>query len=115
MCLQSCLCAAAPVTMLLCSLALLHDLLPSLLPLCLSLATCADLFAGSHDALTLLSHKIIPGTVIVFDELLNYKRFREHEVSFACFHIPRHSQLGCGLLSPAVAMPHTHRASVCVL
>ena len=40
----------------------------------------ADLFAGSHDALTLLSHKIIPGTVIVFDELINYKRYREHEV-----------------------------------
>ena len=47
----------------------------------LTAALVADLFAGAHDALTLLSHKIIPGTVIVFDELFNYKRFREHEAS----------------------------------
>lgn len=39
-----------------------------------------DLYAGAHDAFTFLSHKIIPGTVIVFDELVNYKLYREHEV-----------------------------------
>ena len=39
-----------------------------------------DLYAGSRDALTLLSHKIVPGTVLLFDELVNYNTYREHEV-----------------------------------
>ena len=44
---------------------------------------CADcdLFAGANDALTLLSHKIVPGTVILFDELINYNRYKENEVN----------------------------------
>ena len=39
-----------------------------------------DLYAGAHDAFTLLSHKIVPGTLIIFDEIINYKLYREHEV-----------------------------------
>ncbi|KAK9802857.1 hypothetical protein WJX73_009424 [Symbiochloris irregularis] len=39
-----------------------------------------DLFAGARDALTLLSHKIVPGTVILFDELINYNRFKDNEL-----------------------------------
>ena len=39
-----------------------------------------DLYAGAHDALTLLAHKVVPGTVILFDELVNYKLYRLHEV-----------------------------------
>ena len=39
-----------------------------------------DLYAGAHDAFTLLSHKIVPGTIILFDEIVNYKLYREHEV-----------------------------------
>ncbi|KAK9810924.1 hypothetical protein WJX73_008707 [Symbiochloris irregularis] len=38
-----------------------------------------DLFAGARDALSLLSHKIVPGTVILFDELINYNRYRDNE------------------------------------
>lgn len=41
-----------------------------------------DLFVGAHDALTLLSHKIVPGTVLLFDELINYNRFADNEVGF---------------------------------
>ena len=51
----------------------------------------ADLSAGAHDALTLLSHKIIPGTVIVFDELINYQHFREHEVQLASGSLLAHA------------------------
>lgn len=40
-----------------------------------------DLFAGAHDALTMLSHKIVPGTVILFDELINYNRYKDNEVT----------------------------------
>ena len=68
-----------------------------------------DLYAGSKDAFTLLSHKIVPGTVIrlavtmqlplhvlggrdrppvlqiiLFDELGNYKNYRDHEIK--AFH-----------------------------
>ena len=43
-----------------------------------------DLYAGSRDALTLLSHKIVPGTVLLFDELVNYNTYREHEVRPPC-------------------------------
>ena len=32
--------------------------------------TVGDLYAGAHDAFTLLSHKIVPGTLILFDELV---------------------------------------------
>lgn len=39
-----------------------------------------DLYAGAHDAFTLLSHKIVPGTIILFDELVNYQQYRLHEV-----------------------------------
>ena len=39
-----------------------------------------DLYAGARDALMLLSDRIRPGTVIVFDDLVNYNNYREHEV-----------------------------------
>lgn len=66
-----------------------------------------DLYAGSRDALTLLSHKIVPGTVILFDELVNYNTYREHEVCPACLLLARHiccqsaqRQLWIGLVHP---------------
>lgn len=43
-------------------------------------AADCDLFVGAQDALTLLNHKIVPGTVLLFDELINYNRFKENEV-----------------------------------
>jgi hypothetical protein len=39
-----------------------------------------DLYTGAIQALTLLTDRIHPGTVIVFDELINYPNFRDHEV-----------------------------------
>eukprot|EP01062_Namystynia_karyoxenos_P048804 TRINITY_DN37280_c0_g1_i2.p1 TRINITY_DN37280_c0_g1~~TRINITY_DN37280_c0_g1_i2.p1 ORF type:complete len:504 (+),score=114.33 TRINITY_DN37280_c0_g1_i2:80-1513(+) len=39
-----------------------------------------DLYQGARDALTLLSPRITPGTLIHFDELVGYKGYREHEV-----------------------------------
>ena len=39
-----------------------------------------DLYAGSKDIFDILDHKIVPGTVILFDELVNYKAYKEHEV-----------------------------------
>jgi hypothetical protein len=39
-----------------------------------------DLYASTRDALLYLSPLIQPGTVLVFDELINYPRFAEHEV-----------------------------------
>jgi Macrocin-O-methyltransferase (TylF) len=35
-----------------------------------------DLYAGAHDALTLLSDRISPGALLVFDELVNYPEYR---------------------------------------
>jgi len=39
-----------------------------------------DLYAGARDALGLLSPLIRPGTVLVFDDLINYASYKEHEV-----------------------------------
>jgi hypothetical protein len=39
-----------------------------------------DLYAGARDALALLSPLIRPGTVLVFDDLINYAAYRDHEV-----------------------------------
>jgi hypothetical protein len=39
-----------------------------------------DLYAGSKDALELLKEYIVPGCVLIFDELLHYPEYREHEV-----------------------------------
>ena len=39
-----------------------------------------DLYAGARDALALLSPLIRPGTVLVFDDLINYAAYKEHEV-----------------------------------
>jgi hypothetical protein len=39
-----------------------------------------DLYAGARDALGLLSPLIRPGTVLVFDDLINYAAYKEHEV-----------------------------------
>ena len=38
-----------------------------------------DLYAGARDALSLLSPLIRPGTVLVFDDLVNYPAYRDHE------------------------------------
>lgn len=39
-----------------------------------------DLYAGAKDIFSYLNEKIVPGTVILFDELVNYKLYKEHEV-----------------------------------
>jgi hypothetical protein len=39
-----------------------------------------DLYLGAIEALTLLTDRIHPGTVIVFDELIGYPAYRQHEV-----------------------------------
>lgn len=57
----------------------MHDRQAGEIPLAYLHVDC-DLYAGSKDIFTLLNHKIVPGTVIVFDELVNYKLYKEHEV-----------------------------------
>lgn len=47
-----------------------------------------DLFIGARDAFTLLNHKIVAGTVILFDELINYNQYKEHEVSAGSISSP---------------------------
>lgn len=39
-----------------------------------------DLYAGARDALTTLAPKLVVGTVIVFDDLVNYQYFKDHEL-----------------------------------
>ena len=39
-----------------------------------------DIYSGARDALTLLTPKIRAGTVIVFDDLVNYQHFRDGEM-----------------------------------
>lgn len=39
-----------------------------------------DLYAGAIDALTLLDKYIAPGCVLLFDDLINYPGYREHEI-----------------------------------
>lgn len=43
-----------------------------------SVSMCAD--AGAIDALTLLDKYIAPGCVLLFDDLINYPGYREHEI-----------------------------------
>ena len=38
-----------------------------------------DLYAGARDALSLLSPLLRPGAVLVFDDLVNYPAYRDHE------------------------------------
>lgn len=39
-----------------------------------------DLYAGAIDALTLLDKYIAPGCVLLFDDLINYPDYRDHEI-----------------------------------
>ena len=39
-----------------------------------------DDVAGAIDALTLLDKYIAPGCVLLFDDLINYPNYREHEI-----------------------------------
>lgn len=39
-----------------------------------------DLYQGAIQALTLLTPRIRRGTVLLFDDLINYNRYREHEM-----------------------------------
>jgi hypothetical protein len=39
----------------------------------------ADLYSSTRDVLTILRDRIVPGTVIQFDEFFNYPAWREHE------------------------------------
>ncbi len=38
-----------------------------------------DLYSSTHTVLTLLKDRIVPGTVIIFDEFYNYENYRHHE------------------------------------
>lgn len=38
-----------------------------------------DLYRGASEVLHLLSDHIVPGTVLLFDDLINYPAYREHE------------------------------------
>lgn len=38
-----------------------------------------DIYSSTRDIFNLLGHRIIPGTVIVFDEYLNYPSWEQHE------------------------------------
>lgn len=39
-----------------------------------------DLYSSTKCVLTLLKDRIVPGTVIVFDELINYTGYEDHEI-----------------------------------
>ncbi len=39
----------------------------------------SDLYSSANTVLTMLEEQIVPGTIIVFDEFLNYPGFKEHE------------------------------------
>ena len=46
----------------------------------------SDIYSSCNTVLTLLESQIVPGTVILFDEICNYTEFREHEIkAFAEF------------------------------
>lgn len=46
----------------------------------------SDIYSSCNTVLTLLEERIVPGTVILFDEICNYPEFREHEIkAFAEF------------------------------
>jgi hypothetical protein len=53
--------------------------LPPHLPIALLHIDC-DLYSSTKTIFELLSDRIVPGTVIVFDELVNYPAFKKHEV-----------------------------------
>ena len=65
---------------------------PDLLPVSFLHIDC-DLYSGASVVLELLSDRIIPGTVIVFDELLNYNGYERHEMRALFEFLERRSEL----------------------
>ena len=39
-----------------------------------------DIYDGARDVLFLLAHRLVPGSIIVFDELFNYPGYEKHEI-----------------------------------
>ncbi|KAK9809397.1 hypothetical protein WJX73_001751 [Symbiochloris irregularis] len=39
-----------------------------------------ELYSSARDVLTLMNHKIVPGTIILFDELINYALYKDNEM-----------------------------------
>lgn len=37
-------------------------------------------YSGANDVLTLLNDRISPGAIVLFDELVNYPAYRDHEM-----------------------------------
>lgn len=61
-----------------------------------------DLYAGARDALQLLIPRLVVGTVIVFDDLVNYQYYKNHELkAFWEFTVASGAQLlPIGMLGP---------------
>lgn len=58
----------------------------------------SDLYSSAKTVLSLLEDQIVPGTIIVFDEFLNYPGFKDHEYK-AFFEFIAESGRGFKLLS----------------
>ena len=62
---------------------LFDDVLPEFIKTCSApvafLHIDSDIYSSAKTVLTLLESHIVPGTIIVFDEFLNYPGFKDHE------------------------------------
>jgi hypothetical protein len=67
-----------------------------------------DLYSSTKAVLSGLSHRIVPGTVIVFDEYFNYPNWQQHEFrafqGFCQEQVIRYDYIGFGVKDGHVAV-----------
>ena len=62
----------------------------------------ADLYSSTKTVLTLLAPRIVPGTMIMFDELCDYQDYRIHEIkAFAEFLLATKHKYTCVVYQPS--------------
>ncbi len=66
-----------------------------------------DLYSSTHTVLTLLRERMVPGTILVFDELFNYPGYEQHEIK-AFYEFLREGPVRCewiGIKGPISLVP----------
>ena len=66
-----------------------------------------DLYSSTRTVLTLLRGRMVPGTLLVFDELFNYPGYEQHEIK-AFYEFLREDSVRCewiGMKGPISLVP----------
>jgi len=61
----------------------------------------ADLYSSTKTAFNILKSRIVPGTMLMFDEITGYPEYREHEIkAFAEFLLETNHKYVCQVVQP---------------